>query len=258
MNLFEIAFANSSKLLFKGVQQTTGGILTPITTLVGSFLEFFYMWGTKHNTKRCMRCIYLLHQFLNMREKQSCFHAVLQHFSRILGSCSNVKRSEDRQQKTLICILLSGSHQGNLSPRMSRRKHSTRVSIYWCSIFLPPQSVMDLGSQGRGHRKFASDFSRVKGLGVGRFGVLHRVEFLGSWALSVCRMCDPCTTCLNGSLLAASILGSESCLELLYSDSLYIAAKRYHTWCSSPFWTYFEFLEHCILFSSSLECQPLK
>lgn len=130
-NLFT-TFANSSKLLLKGLQQTTSGILTPNTTLVGSFLEFFYMWGTRHNTNRYMRrlmIIYLLHQLLNMREKQSCFHAVLQHFSRILGSCSNDKRSEDRQQKTLICVLLSGSHQGNLSPRMSRRKHSTRVSI---------------------------------------------------------------------------------------------------------------------------------
>jgi hypothetical protein len=93
--------------------------------------------------------IYLLHQFLNMREKQSCFHAVLQHFSRILGSCSNDKRSEDRQQKTLICVLLSGSHQGNLSPRMIRRKHSTRVNIYWCSILLPPQSVIDLWIPGK-------------------------------------------------------------------------------------------------------------
>jgi hypothetical protein len=170
--------------------------------------------------------IYLLHQFLNMREKQSCFHAVLQHFSRILGSCSNDKRSEDRQQKTLICVLLSGSHQGNLSPRMSRRKRSKRVSIYWCSISLPPQSVMDLGSQGRGHRKFALNFSRVKGLGVGRFGVLHTVEFLGSWALGVCRICDPCTTCLNGSLLAATILGSENCLELLYSDVSWHCGKK--------------------------------
>jgi hypothetical protein len=39
MSLFEVALANSQKFLLKALKQKSGCILTPITTLVSSFLE---------------------------------------------------------------------------------------------------------------------------------------------------------------------------------------------------------------------------